>query len=133
MVDFLDIFLNLLMTLFYWHFAKVAYSFYLDLSGQRAQVISTTFLSFYHHDKNRRRNEHKCMGISVTALVLLIKLCCRARARASRRRETSECAAVSFSFLVVVVCVCVRVCACAVPPCPWVVRRPRVHAHGASM
>jgi hypothetical protein len=37
MVDFLDIFLNLLMTLFYWHFARVAYSFYLDLSGQPAQ------------------------------------------------------------------------------------------------
>eukprot|EP01047_Picozoa_sp_COSAG01_P062327 COSAG01_NODE_7909_length_2997_cov_8.718427_1_plen_459_part_00 len=35
--------------------------------------ISPTFPYLYHHDQNRRRNEHKCRGISVTALVRITK------------------------------------------------------------
>eukprot|EP01047_Picozoa_sp_COSAG01_P040342 COSAG01_NODE_3391_length_6151_cov_4.717944_3_plen_60_part_00 len=35
--------------------------------------ISPTFPCFYHRDKNRRRNGQMCMGISVTALVLITK------------------------------------------------------------
>jgi hypothetical protein len=35
--------------------------------------ISPTFPYFDHHDKNRRRNEHKCRVISVTASVLITK------------------------------------------------------------
>eukprot|EP01047_Picozoa_sp_COSAG01_P085064 COSAG01_NODE_18527_length_1070_cov_1.032956_1_plen_85_part_00 len=35
--------------------------------------ISPTFPFFYHDYKNRRRNEQKCMAISVTASVLITK------------------------------------------------------------
>jgi hypothetical protein len=37
-------------------------------------IMCTPYLhraTFYHHDKNRRRNEHERRGISVTALVLI--------------------------------------------------------------
>eukprot|EP01047_Picozoa_sp_COSAG01_P001076 COSAG01_NODE_23_length_37704_cov_30.005877_16_plen_94_part_00 len=38
-----------------------------------ATEISPMFPPFYHHDKNQRRNAKKCMGISVTVLVLITK------------------------------------------------------------
>ena len=48
--------------------------------------VSPTFPYLYHHDKIRRRNGQKCMGISVTALVLMMKYPGGGRAPPCRRR-----------------------------------------------
>jgi hypothetical protein len=44
-----------------------------EIASEAATETSSTFPSFDHHDQNRRRNEHNCRGISVTASVLITK------------------------------------------------------------
>eukprot|EP01047_Picozoa_sp_COSAG01_P020071 COSAG01_NODE_1134_length_11558_cov_8.381360_15_plen_213_part_00 len=94
--------------------------------------ISPTFPSCDHHNQNRRRNEQKCMVISVTASGLIVKCCgrfgCRWRSATrscGRRRPPAaaaccsrrRCGAAAVSLLAAVLAEIDRLCNIIEAPC----------------